>query len=387
MSFRKAVLVLHLAGQYPMAGIGWQALHYLVGLRRLGYDVYYVEDSGANPYDPRRRRLASECSYSVEFLARTMAGAGLGDRWAYRDWTRDVTYGLGTARLRALYREADALLNVCGATRLRDEHRTIPVRIYVETDPGAAQIRVAEGHAETLALLGAHTHHATYGENLGEDDCPIPLEKFSWTRTRPPVVLDLWPPAWRPHAERFTTVASWENDTRGITFRGETYYWSKHLAVAGFADLPRRTGQPFEMALDTREPDDVTQLEARGWRFDDAYARSRDLSTYQAYIQDSRGEFTVAKDLMVRGRTGWFSDRSVCYLAAGKPVVTQETGFSRRIPSGRGLFGFSTLDDAVAAIEAINGDYAGHCRAARDIAAEYFDSDRVLGALMRDAGL
>ena len=398
MARRKTVLVLHLAGQYPMAGIGWQALHHVVGLHRLGYDVYYVEDSGANAYDPRIRSIAKDPSYSVDVLAQMMRHVGLDDRWVYRDWARDATYGMTTERLRTLYREADALLNVCGATRLRDEHRTIPVRLYVETDPVSMQIKMAHGDQAALDFLDAHTHHATYGENLGHADCPIPLERYAWMRTRPPVVLDLWPVAWRPHAERFTTIATWANDTRGITYNGQTYYWSKHVNAVRYADLPRLTSQTcdrhgrsspvvFEQAVDTHDHEDVRKLAAAGWRFDDAYARSRDLATYHAYIAESRGEFTVAKDLFARPCSGWFSDRSVCYLAAGKPVVTQETGFSKRIPTGRGLFAVSTLEEAAAAIDAINSDYAGHCRAAREIAAEYFDSDRLLGALMRDAGV
>jgi hypothetical protein len=387
VSARRTVLVLHLAGQYPMAGVGWQAAHYLLGLQRLGYDVYYVEDSGANHYDPRANSIVDDCSYSVAFLARLMARIGMADRWVYWDWGHHACYGLSRLRLEELYRSADALLNVCGPTLLRAEHMRVPVRIYVETDPVALEIKLAQGDRSALAFLEAHTHHATYGENLGEPDCPIPLEKFAWTRTRPPVVLDLWAADYRPEAPHFTTIGTWDNDARGIDYQGERYFWSKRLNFLRFSDLPRRTAQTFELALGTTPAEDQRRLREHGWRLTDPRPASGDLDSYRAYIAGSRGEFTVAKDLVVRTRSGWFSDRSACYLAAGKPVVTQATGFEKHIPTGLGLFAFSTVDEARAAVEAVNADYERHCRAAGAIAAECFSSDRVLGALMRAVGV
>jgi hypothetical protein len=376
-----------LAGQYPLGGIAWQAVHYVVGLARLGHDVYYVEDSSAAPYDPRARGLAEDCGYSVEFLRRTMERFGLGERWAYRDPDETRSYGMGRRRLEQLYREADALVNVCGASRLREEHMACPIRIYVQTDPVHAQILVAENDARTLTALEAHTHHFTYGENMGAADCPIPLLRFAWRPTRPPVVLDFWEPAFDPGPRPFTTIGTWENASRGIRFDGETYYWSKHVNFLRVLDLPRLTAQPLELALETGDTLTRALLLERGWRLTDAYEKSRDTDAYQRYLHGSRGEFTVAKDLVVRTRSGWFSDRSVCYLAAGKPVVTQETGFSKFVPTGRGLFAFGTMEEAAAALAEINRDYPGHCRAARDVAAAYFDSDLVLGALCREAGL
>ena len=365
----KRILVLHLAGQYPLGGIGWQAVHYVIGLARLGHDVYYVEDSAATPYDPRVSSLVGDCAYGVEFLRRTMERFGLGDRWAYKDTVHDRCYGLEPERLDRLYREADALVNVCGTTRLREEHMACPIRIYVQTDPVFEQLRVVENHAETLELLAAHTHHFTYGENLGQLDCPIPLEKFDWRPTRPPVVLDLWEPIFDPAAARFSTVGTWENVNKDVRFDGQTYYWSKHVNFLRVLDLPRLTSQPLELALETVDAPTRDSLLARGWHLADAYEKSRDTDTY------------------VQMRPGWFSDRSVCYLAAGKPVVTQETGFSKYVPTGRGLFAFHTTEEAAAAVEEINHDYALHCRAAREVAVGFFDSDKVLGELCRDAGL
>jgi hypothetical protein len=387
LSFPKRILVLHLAGQYPLGGMGWQAVHYVVGLARLGYDVYYVEDSWAPPYDPRVKSPVEDCAYGVEFLRQTMERFGLGDRWAYRDMIHDRCYGLERGRLDRLYREADALINVCGATRLREEHMACPIRIYVQTDPVVDQILVTENNARTIETLAAHTHHFTYGENLGQPDCPIPMEKFDWRPTRPPVVLDFWEPDFNLSASNFTTVGTWENMNKDVRFGGETYYWSKHVNFLRLVDLPRLTPQPLELALETVDAPTRELLLERGWQLADAFEKSRDTDTYLQQIYASRGELTVAKDLYARTRCGWFSDRSVCYLAAGKPVVTQETGFSKLVPTGRGLFSFETAEGAAAALEEINLDYADHCHAAREVAAGSFDSDKVLGELCREAGL
>ena len=387
MPSHSRILVLHLAGQYPLGGIGWQAIHYLVGLARLGHDVYYVEDSASPPYDPRVKSVVEDCSYGVEFLGRTMDRFGLGDRWAYRDIVHERCYGLPRERVDRLYREADALVNVCGASQLREEHLRCPIRIYVQTDPVHDQILVAEKNARSLDILGAHTHHFTYGENLGHPDCPVPLQVFDWRPTRPPVVLDLWKARVDSAAECFTTIGTWTNVSKDIRFGGTTYYWSKHVNFLRFADLPRLTLQPLELALGTVDPETSRLLREKGWRLADAFEKSRDTVAYQEHIYASRGEFTVAKDLVVRTCSGWFSDRSACYLAAGKPVVTQDTGFSKFVPTGRGLFAFTTAEEAAAAIEEINRDYADHCRAARDIAAGYFGSDQVLAELCREAGL
>lgn len=231
MPSRKRIVVLHLAGRYPMGGIGWQAIHYVLGLTRLGHDVYYVEDSGAHPYDPRVKSVVDNASYSVAFLADAMRRFGLADRWGYVDAVTGVHHGLSRERLAELYRDAAALFNVCGATRLTEEHLRCPIRVYVETDPVFEQIRVAEGDRQAILALGDHTHHFTYGENMGQPDSPIPLEKFAWRPTRPPVIPDLWSTPVDPAAERFTTIATWKNAGKDIHFRGETYLWSDRKSV------------------------------------------------------------------------------------------------------------------------------------------------------------
>ena len=379
--------MLHLAGRYPLGGIGWQALHYVLGLSRLGHEVYYVEDSGAHPYDPRVKRVVEVSSCGVAILAAVVARPDLAARWAYVDGVTGAYHGLSRERLTRLYREADAIFNVCGANRLSEEQMRCPVRVYVETDPVFEQIRVAEGDRLAIEDLQDHTHHFTYGENLGQPDCPIPVEKFNWRPTRPPVIPALWDDTCNPASERFSTVCTWKNTGKDLAFRGETYYWSKHLNFLRLLDLPRRTSQPLELALEGGDAATRDLLTGHGWILTDAFEASHSLDAYQQHVSRSRGEFTVSKDLVVRTRSGWFSDRSVCYLAAGKPVVTQDTGFGKFVPTGAGLFAFESMEEAVSAIETINREYPFHSRAARQVAEEFFGADRVLSTLCREADL
>ncbi|MBI2402690.1 MAG: hypothetical protein HYV20_08140 [Gemmatimonadetes bacterium] len=392
MSGKLRVVVLGMVGRMPLAGMAWQALHYLEGLRRLGWDVYYVEDTGDWPYDPERNTITDDCRYAVDYLARVMGWGGLGDRWAYRAPAPDSrTFGLSESRLAAVWASADALINLCGATVLRDEHLRVPVRVYLETDPVLRQIEVAEGCRRTIRQLGAHTHLFTYGANLGAPDCPVPLGPFRYHATRPPVILDWWPAGSsaggaRRRPLRFTTVSTWRQSGKDVTWHGETFLWSKHGEFLKLLELPRRTGQALELALAGNNAEATGLLTAGGWSVVHALRLSKEIVSYRDYIRGSRGEFTVAKDQYVRLKTGWFSDRSVCYLAAGRPVVLQETGFSKFLPTGKGLFAFRTLDEILGAFEAINADYDGNARAARDIAQSYFAAERVVAGLLERAG-
>jgi hypothetical protein len=381
---RGRVVVLHFVGQMPLAGIAWQAVHYLAGLERLGYEAWYVEDHGANPYDPRENSVSMECGYNVAYLKEVMESQGLAGRWAYWDAINDVYHGLSREAVAALYRSSDALINLCGATRLRAEHMACPVRIMVDTDPVYEQIKYAEADAEARSYLDAHTHFFTYGENVGGPGWIVPLCGVPWQKTRPPVVVDLWPEDPR-QPECFSTVATWENKGKNIAFGGETYVWSKHVNFLRFIGLPQRTPQCLTIAM-LPPPPEVEQL-LHGWNIIDSRPVSAGMGAYGDFIRGSRGEFTVAKDIYVRPNSGWFSDRSVCYLASGRPVVTMRTGFSRFYPAGEGLFEFSDFDEILAAFDAIAADYPRHSRAARDLAAEYFSSDRVVSAMLAGCGL
>ena len=393
---RSLVVVLGMMGRTPFAGVAWQVLHYLEGFRRLGHDVYYVEDTGDWPYDPEQNTISEDCRYTVNYIGRLMEWCGLSGRWAYVAAAQgNRAFGMSDAQVAELFRRADGLVNLTGATVLREEHRRVPVRVYLETDPVLPQIEVAQGRRFTIDLLEAHTHHFTYGENLGAADCLVPVGRFRYLPTRQPVVLEWWDtpgpglggrPS-MPAARRFTTIASWQQSGKDVEWNGEAYAWSKHHEFLKFIDLPRRTDQVLELALACGDDDALRLLRANSWRVVDALGLSRDCFPYRDYVRGSDGEFTVAKDQNIRLRSGWFSDRSATYLAAGKPVITQDTAFGKVLPTGRGLFAFRTAEDVLAALDAVARDYAGQSRAAREIAAEYFAAEKVVGRLAEQAGL
>jgi hypothetical protein len=381
------IVVFGILFWYPLGGVTFQFLHYLIGLRRLGYDPYYVEDSGRWVYDPAINDFSPDATANVAAVAPVLEAYGFRDRWAFRgNYPGGQCYGIGEERLLRLYREADGFLNVTGAQEMRDEHLQFPRRVYVESDPFASQVRVAQGDASAIGALAAHDVHFSFGENLGAADCDVPVERFRWLPTRQPVALELWDHSFGSDASSYSTITTWHNRGRDLQYRGETYYWTKDREFEKFLDLPSRRSVPFELAAGV-EPDVERLLRDKGWRQVHSAAVSRDAACYRTYIQRSRGEFTVARDQYVRPHTGWFSDRSVCYLAAGRPVITQETGFSKFVPVGRGLFGFRDMDDVLAAIDAVESDYEGHCRAAREVAAEYFAAEKVIASLMERAGL
>jgi hypothetical protein len=381
------IIVFGILFWYPLAGVTYQFLHYLLGLRRLGYDPYYIEDSGRWIYDPELNDLSPDASRNIEAVLPMLQKHGFADRWAFRgNYPEGQCYGMTEPQILQLYREAVAFLNVTGAQELREEHMACRRRIYVETDPVAAQVKVAQNNQETIAALAAHQVHFSFGENFGAPDCKVPLKRFQWIPTRQPVVLDLWNNSFNPDGRPYTTIATWENKGKDIVYEGQTYYWSKDREFMKVIDLPRRRPACFELAVGQEEKVQRI-LSDNGWGWRDSIEVSRDLERYHNYIVQSRGEFTVAKDQNIRLRSGWFSDRSACYLAAGRPVINQETGFSNCLPTGRGLFTFETMEDILAAVDSIEQDYEGNSRAAREIADEYFAAEKVLGKLMQQAGL
>ncbi len=388
MGEARRIVVLGGMAQMPFAGIAWQVLHYLEGFRRLGHEVVYVEDTGAWPYDPENDTVSDDAGPGVRRLQAIMQRHGFGGAWAYRDAASEGEIsGMSAERFARVIREADVLVNLSGMTVLREEHMAAPVRVYLETDPVTPQLEVAEGREFTTDFLDAHTAHFSFGERLGAPDCPIPVEPFVYLPTRQPVILDWWGPGegfpGPPRGEmRFTTVASWEQTHRDVEWEGETYTWSKSAEFRKLLDVPARAGVRFDAALAIDNQATVAELEAHGWRVVGASALSRDPERYREYIRGSAAEFTAAKDQNVRMRSGWFSDRTATYLAAGRPAVVQDTGFDVALPVGEGLLAFLTPDEAEQALRSVASDYDRHSRAAREIAEEYFRAETVLARLL-----
>jgi hypothetical protein len=370
---------------YPLAGVTYQMLHYLLPLREMGFDVYYIEDSYRDVYDPFVQDYTYDYSNVIRHLAPVLDEYGFKDRWACRDG-QGTLHGMSEERLAQLYRDADASLNLCGGHEVRDEHKSIRKRIYVESDPFSLQVRVAKGDAGSKQFLDDHHLHFTFGERMGEPDCLTPATGHDWMPTRQPVHMPLWTSA-EVGGETYNTITTWQNKTPPLEFKGELYHWTKDIEFRKYIDLPlRRPGCGFELATGV---DDAVrdELKLHGWKLKEAMDVSMDHRKYRDYILQSRGEFTVAREQYYRPNTGWFSDRSVSYLAAGRPVITGETGFSRSVPSGRGLMAYRTMDDILAAVDSIESDYAGHCRAAREVASEYFCSMKVMRSLLTRSGL
>ncbi len=388
MSRKKTILVHHFVGQMPLAGIAWQATQYLSALKRLGHDVWYVEDNGVNPYSPKENQLVWDSTYNIAYVRTMMERLGLGDRWGYWDPVKEGSWaGVGRERMMALYGEADALINLCGSTKLRDEHMACPVRILIDTDPGYEQIKIAQEDAYSTEFVDAHTHLFTYGQNIGSPDCLIPAGTRPWKPTRPPVDLALWPYDGRPAPAAFTSVATWQNKGKNVRWQGQSYQWSKHTNFLKFLDMPKRSGRAFELALITPDASVNAQVEEAGWRVLDGAVQSETMDSYAEFVRRSRGEFTVAKDIYIRTNSGWFSDRSVCYLASGRPVLMQSAGFEKFLPTGEGLFSYRDHDEAIAALDAVDADYERHRKAARRIAEDHFECSAVVKEILDTVGL
>jgi hypothetical protein len=375
-------------GRCPFGGQTWLYLNWLRAFSRLGHDVWYCEDDTVWPYDPVANTITDDCRYAVRHIDSCMQRIGLPRQWAYRLADRDsACWGMTAAALNELYRSSDILLNIVGSTDLREEQLKAPRRIYVETDPVTAELRLASGDEHTREAFSRHDMIITYGENYGAPDCGVPLNGRTYRKTRQPIDLELWPMAFDPAATTFTTIGNYRQNGSDVDYNGETYRWSKHHEWERMIDLPRRTRQPFELAMMPEDPADRALLESHGWKLTPPLQMSLDVfGAYPDYFRRSRAQFTVAKDQNIRLRSGWFSERDVCYLACGKPVVTQDTGFGNILPTGEGLFAFHGIDDALAAIDAINSNYEHHCRAARQIAEGYFSAPKIGAALLREVG-
>lgn len=361
-------------------GTAWHHIHYADGFRRLGHDVYYVEQ--VEPHwctDADGRTCPFEHSANRGLFRSVMERFGFTDKASQIYNAGESVCGLPLDALLAAARDADLLVNISGHVKLDSILSGVRRRVYVDEDPVYTQLWRAE-YGEDLGL-GRHEVFFSQGLNMGTSATPIPDIGVRWHPLLPLLVAEHWPVRIDRSCRRFTTIASWGGFT-DVHYRGE-WYASKYAEFLRFAELPRRVDQELAIAMRRHSEDDrrIQLLRANGWILTEGI-RIRDLAGYQAYIGESRAEIGVAKNAYAKACSGWLGDRAGHYLASGKPVLAQSTGFERHLPTGRGLLSFSTLEDAVAGIESINGDYEAHCRSARELAEEYLDYRRVLPRML-----
>lgn len=364
--------------RYPLGGQCWHHFQYLVGLQRLGHEVYFYEDFGwpDSCYDPSRDIMSADPTYGVGFLRDLLTPYGLGERWCYLS-ENGRAHGMSRKDLADLCRDSDLYINLSNLNWI-DELKVCRRRVLVDTDPVFTQI----GAIGMGGRFEDYDRLFTFGENVHQDGCTMPTAGKHWIPTRQPVVLELWPVTPVPTNGDLTTLtnvmAYGEHRHEGIS------YGQKDREFAQFINLPGYVPVRLRLALAGGE-EMQRILRDHGWVIDNPLEASRKPEIYQRYIQQSLGEWCVAKHGYVSTHSGWFSERSAAYLASGRPVIVQDTGFSRFLPAGEGLFAFGSMQQAVDAIHAVVRNPEAHARAARTLAEEFFDSDQVLTKLLENA--
>jgi hypothetical protein len=371
---------------HPFGGAGntWAFLQYVLGFRRLGCEVLYVEHLGANSsLDDHWQSTALADSVNARYFADIIEHHQLVGHASLLDERGAGHVGLSRETVQAWADGADLFINISGRFHFWDILRTAKRRLYLDLDPGFTQVWQAR-YGSDMNLEG-HDVFVTVGLNIGRSVCPFPTLGIRWHTTLPPVVLAEWTTA-RPPGQAYTTVADWRGYDP-VEWDG-VWYGQKAEEFLRIIDLPRRVSCPLELCL-AIQPDepDVLRLQEHGWRLSDPRRHCRNTASYRDFVWGSRGEFTVVKNGYARGRSGWVSDRTVCFLAAGRPSIVQDTAFNEHLPAGEGLIVFEGTDQAARALERVESDYARHARRARELACQYFDSDQILCRLLDIAGV
>ncbi|WP_243438410.1 glycosyltransferase [Fundidesulfovibrio soli] len=371
---------------FPLGGQVWMLMHMLKGLTRLGHEVIFLEDTAewALPFDPNKGYASADSSHGRKVLAEAMEAIGLGGRWAYNSIFENKLWGMERDALENYCVNADLFLNVSGVIPLREPYMKAKVRAIIDTDPIFTQSKIA-GDDWTRDYYKRHDVFFTVGCNIPTGSTGIDLAGIEYIPTRMPVVLDMWPMREAP-GQAFTTIGSWDAQGRDIVHEGKRLSWRKCEKYERIIDLPSTLpGVVLDLTMSGMK-EDAKRFAAHGWNVRDALLLSKDIWAYHDYILDSKGEFTVAKEQNIQLKSGWFSDRSATYLASGRPVIVEDTGFGTYLPVGEGLVTFDGVDNAKAAIENVLSDYPRHRAGARRIAEEFFDADKVLAELLAACG-
>jgi hypothetical protein len=378
----KIVVAGYIIG-YPLGGMTWHHLNYLLGFHELGHEVCFFEDSGdfCMPYNPSNWTSSPDSTYGRDYLKQTFDRYGLPLRYCYYSQFEDRYYGMQKPEFEQYLRDADCLVCVSGVTPLRPERPRARRMVVIDTDPVFTQLRMRHDRA-FLGYYRLFDTTATFGRLIGTPACPLPTHGLDWVPTNQPISLRHWPV--KPAASRaFTTIGKWEHSgERHMEFNGQRFHSGKGVEWLKMQPLPRRVPWGMRLGMAGMPRETADSFAACGWTITDPEKASLSCQAYQDFIIDSAGEFTVAKEIYAGLPSGWFSDRSSAYLAAGRPVVTQDSGFDHWLPAGEGLFSFKTIDDAAHALNTIADGYPRHAAAARAIAEQYLDAGKVLNELL-----
>jgi hypothetical protein len=370
--------------KYPVGGMHQWFLAWLVGFKNLGHDVYVVEKSPDWPnscYDLKRRMMTDDCSYGVKIVSNLLRRFGLKDKLCFVDATGRY-HGLNRKSIESVFKSADIFVDL-EWDEWRTEADMAGLRIHVDGEPGWAQM-LLEQMRNAGEGLPPYDYYYTDGLNIGTERSTAPTAGIKYRHIYPPVLVSHYPYTPVVNSAPFTTVMNWKSN-QYVEYNGTTY-GQKDVELLKFVDLPRHTSAPLELAISGKKVPREYLLD-HGWRLRNADDVTLTIDTYRKYIQASKGEFSVAKNVFVATNCGWFGDRPGYYMASGRPVVLQDTGFSEHLPCGRGLFAFHTLDEAVAAINEINGNYKNHSKWAHDLAVEYLDSNKILKKFLYELGI
>jgi hypothetical protein len=371
--------------RYPMGGnLSW-TLQWLVGFQRLGHDVFLVEKSGfpSACWDPSRQIMSDDCQYGVTTVNQLLSRFGLGERWCFVDFEQQY-YGLSQSEIRDVFQSADLFLDIGTHGAWLEEAAAVSKRVLIDGEPGYTQAKMVKNLETDSGKPPGYDFYYSNGANVGTNHSSAPTAGQRWRGVFNPVNVDLFENGPPPSDGAFTTVMNWQSHPP-IQIAGNTY-GQKDVEFAKFIDLPRQTAVPVEVAVAGKNVP-LNRLQEAGWRVRDAHQVTESFDTYQSYLRLSRGEFSVCKNVFVATNSGWFSDRSAAYLACGRPVVLEETGFSRHLPCGRGLIAVRTVKEAAAALDEIAGDYQRHSRWARELAREHLEARVVLTRFLDEIGM
>lgn len=377
------IVVLGYIVRGPLGGLAWHHLQYVLALRKLGHTVLFMEDSDdfEGCYNPETAEVNKDPFYGLNFIKELFTHFDLNRNWAYYDAHTNNWYGLSSSYVFSFCAKADLVLNISGVNPVRSWWEKIPCRVLIDTDPGFTQIKHLTDK-KAMEFARSHTSYFSFAENMGKKSCSIPFDGLNWQPTRQPVFLESWNVLEPTPFARWTTVMQWDSYSQR-TYDGKLF-GMKSQTFGEFEKLPGLLcAENFEIAMGSPTAP-IERLRKLGWHIINSLIPTKTAWTYQDYIHASKGEFMVAKHGYVSSNSGWFSERSLCYMASGKPVVVQDTGFSSIFPTGNGLIAFNTIEDVLQGIELINSNYNAHCRQARLFVEEYFDSGKVLNHLLHN---